>query len=150
MDELIAFLNDRLDEDETVARAAAAAVAAERWHHSLHMNQVVTPTPHIAVYDTGVFGVVKPVANWDEDGPDPLLEHIARHDPARVLADVAAKREIIALHAPFDAWADIPGPHGPQIVCRECAGARMYPCPTLRVLAAPYAEHPDYRQEWKP
>lgn len=24
------------------------------------------------------------------------------------------------------------------------------PCPTLRMLALPYADHPDYRQEWRP
>jgi hypothetical protein len=25
-----------------------------------------------------------------------------------------------------------------------------YPCLTLRLLALPYADHADYRQEWRP
>jgi len=67
-------------------------------------------------------------------------------DPADVLADLDAKGAIVALHgrlgdgAPFcitcDAPSGVPGePHG---------------CPTLRLLAQPFAAHPDYQQEWKP
>jgi hypothetical protein len=25
-----------------------------------------------------------------------------------------------------------------------------YPCDTLKLLALPYADHPDYRDEWRP
>jgi len=41
------------------------------------------------------------------------------------------------------------------IVCDECSGFDdpyidqvKYPCPTLLILALPYADHPDYREEW--
>jgi hypothetical protein len=64
--------------------------------------------------------------------------HIARHDPARVLAECEAKRRIV-------------GEHREQAGGGCCVCSRHeYPCPTLRYLALPYADHPDYREEWKP
>ena len=45
--------------------------------------------------------------------------------PHRMLADVEAKRRIVEL-------ASSPGPQA------------------LRLLALPYADHPDYRPEWRP
>ncbi|MET8630034.1 DUF6221 family protein [Kitasatospora sp. NPDC004669] len=64
-------------------------------------------------------------------------DHIARFDPARVLAEVAAKRAIV------DAY------EGRQEVA---------PLPTLQngldtavhLLASVYADHVDYREEWRP
>jgi hypothetical protein len=37
-------------------------------------------------------------------------------------------------------------------ICARCASHAEgeYPCRTLRALAAVYADHPDYRDEWKP
>jgi hypothetical protein len=60
--------------------------------------------------------------------------HIARWHPARVLAECNAKRGIIELQRsdlrddPADWEAD----------------------EVLRLLALPYADHPDYRSEWRP
>ena len=71
--------------------------------------------------------------NWSEgitewaDGGDPDWEHIARWDPARVLAECEAKREIVVEMA-YDGL-----------------GPREW---ILHQLALPYAGHPDYRQEW--
>lgn len=59
--------------------------------------------------------------DWADDG-DPTDIHIARHDPARVLAECAAKRAVIVYSPPK----------------------------TLQHLAAIYADHPDYQQEWAP
>jgi len=63
------------------------------------------------------------------------FEHIARHDPTRVLAECQAKRRIIEAVKEHEEgeWEDDPI-HGA----------------VLRPLALPYADHPDYRQEWKP
>lgn len=55
----------------------------------------------------------------------------------RVLNDIEVKRRIIERHAPYD---DIQ-------VRRQ---TRTLAGDTLRLLAFPYAEHPDYREEWKP
>jgi len=54
-------------------------------------------------------------------------DHIARWDPARVLAECEAKRRLIALGEKDSYWDDV-----------------------LRLLALPYADHPDYRDEWRP
>lgn len=53
--------------------------------------------------------------------------------PARVLAECEAKRLIVADCAEYE------GPETDGLSVR-----------TLLALAAVYAEHPDYRQEWRP
>ncbi|WP_302832288.1 DUF6221 family protein [Streptomyces malaysiensis] len=75
-------------------------------------------------------------------------EHIARHHPARVLAETEAMGQILALHH-FEPYEDDPD----RGFCRECQrdrAAETYPCTTVRLLALPYADHSDYREEWRP
>jgi hypothetical protein len=118
VDDLIAFLRDRLDEDEQLAR---------RWLVNVGTGAInVTPAelPWERIY-----------VKRDLDG---LAEHIARHDPKRVLADVDAKRQIIDEHYPIDPCD------------AHDANLSTIPCDTLRLLALPYADHPDYREEWRP
>lgn len=76
-------------------------------------------------------------------------QHIARWNPARVLAECKAKRRIIELHQPVpyesDPFEDCPDAYA----CDECQQtAGTYPCPTLRVLALPYRDREGYRREW--
>lgn len=148
MDDLLAFLRARVDDDERLARTAAEGISV--WHDGSVGETWAT--------DRGlVFGAK--VALWDCEGADSLCmpeataAHVARHDPARVLADVVAKRKII---------------DGIQM-CRPCGEGRR--CvqhdssagsPTItrpahpvdeqlvRLLALPYADNPGYREEWRP
>jgi hypothetical protein len=71
--------------------------------------------------------------------------------PDRVLAECTAKRVIIEQHGPGDNWY--------REYCETCADWEdaeigegppniEFPCPTLRAVAAVYAGHPDYQQEW--
>jgi hypothetical protein len=83
--------------------------------------------------------------------PDGAADHVAHHDPARVLAECAAKRRLVL--ACRDARPDL-----------HLLGARPegldFPLPptdqhqlaalTLALLALPYAAHPDYRPAWRP
>lgn len=55
--------------------------------------------------------------------------------------EVAAKRAILAEHATRN-WKIDDGVH-------DCQWA-TWPCRTLRLLAAVWNDHPDYRQEWAP
>lgn len=73
---------------------------------------------------------------------DEFAEHIARWHPARVLAECAAERAIVATMqtANDHAWQD--GASGPVI---EFLTERV-----LRFLALPHAAHPDYRPAWRP
>ena len=63
-----------------------------------------------------------------------VVAHIARHDPARVLREVAAGRTILA------ACQD----SGEGSIVRD---ALRY---AVNVFTAVYSDHPDYRAEWKP
>lgn len=72
--------------------------------------------------------------------------HIARHDPAHVLAVSAAHRRIVELHRD--------GRSGDYIEpwCATCSDDEdlvYLPCPTLRALASAYADHEDWREEWR-
>jgi hypothetical protein len=73
--------------------------------------------------------------------------HIAANDPAWVLEDVAAKREILALHR-SERWNADDGPDADH--CAECTTdddlykPQMYPCQTVRLLARPWISHPDH------
>jgi len=68
--------------------------------------------------------------------------HIARHDPARVLAECAAKRAILADHTPAD--------DGRCGLCSDlyCVTPWDGICDVARPLAAVYADHPDYDPAW--
>ncbi|TLF96833.1 hypothetical protein FEK35_27475 [Nocardia cyriacigeorgica] len=70
-------------------------------------------------------------------------EHFARHDPARVLRQVAAMRAILADHADDEGY------------CSRCwdgdsyaPASRMFPCPTIRSLAFVWSDHPEFHQTW--
>lgn len=85
--------------------------------------------------------------------PEPTRQD--RAEVAHILAECEAKRRIVALHGGFLAWST-----ANQLHCETCA--KWYeadydgppnvdwPCATLRLLAMPYADHPDYREEWRP
>ena len=80
----------------------------------------------------------------DSDGyaghaPPDVTAHIARHDPAHVLAVCEAHRRIVALHAPDDE-----GFH----ICHDSL-ADDSDCGELRALAAIYADRDGFREEWR-
>jgi hypothetical protein len=85
--------------------------------------------------------------------------------PDRVLAECEAKRQIVALHhstavADHYTFGCCCGFKDHRLsLCEGCENvtydegelARPYgPCPDLRILASVYADHPDYRREWRP
>lgn len=65
----------------------------------------------------------------------------AIHQRSRVLAECEAKRRIVEYAARADQrWAA-----GSPMV-----GYRAASRDTMKAIALPYAEHPDYRKEWRP
>jgi len=112
MDDLVTFLWSCLDEDERSARAAESA----KWHAKERDGlglRVVSISHEIGQVTASILS-----GN---------AEHIARHDPARVLAEVEAKRLLLTLH-------------------KECDPS----CYIVRVLALPYADLPGYQEAWRP
>lgn len=84
-------------------------------------------------------------AAWELDpSPEYLTIYIS---PGRVLAECDAKRRIIE-------WHKI-GANDEDGSCHRWYGdgndtESDMTCQTLRALALPYADHPDYREEWRP
>jgi hypothetical protein len=75
-------------------------------------------------------------------------------DSSELLAECEAVRRIVELHAVECYVGD--GPDGDDEYVCECSRGESgsHPddvkCPTLAILASIYADHPDYREEWKP
>lgn len=130
MSDLVAFLRARLDEDEALARDAPPGP----WY----IGNAVDPTQPCSVHTFPGVRLVADGLNWL------VAEHIARQNPARALADIEAKRRLLKLHGRV---GDLP-------FCMTCDAPSGVPgksqgCDTLRLLATPYAHHPDYRAEWR-
>jgi hypothetical protein len=149
-DDLITFLRARLDEREARARAATQGQHG-RWmtfegkhYDDGRARQAVTvfedadgPWPGEDVltncsYDHSV-----------EEQEEADLLFIVDNDPAIVLDDVVAKRHLLN-------W--LSGELAVDYGGAEAVGEHMRATFTaaLKVLALPYVDHPDYREEWKP
>lgn len=122
------FLNARLNEDEQAARYAFAAHndAQPDWYEI--RSGAVNLGDHedeLLTFDAGI------------------SRHIVRHDPARVLREVAAKRAVLSAHANL---ADNPHRHtNPRVHAQWVTMIQV-----VQHMAAVYADHPDYQQEWAP
>ncbi|MFF7130415.1 DUF6221 family protein [Streptomyces sp. NPDC008240] len=92
-------------------------------------------------------------------------------DPEFTRADVQAKKRLLELHPHTTMRQDLGearlrvayGPNWEKrlkrvddVFCTTChvedgvIESSGQPCETLRLLALPYVNHPDYREEWKP
>jgi hypothetical protein len=73
----------------------------------------------------------------------------ARMGIGRVLAECEAKRRIVAEHPHVENGLD--GRGDGEWECRTCSrGTDGWWCSTLRLLALPFADHPDYDPTWRP
>ncbi|MFI6485188.1 DUF6221 family protein [Nonomuraea sp. NPDC050663] len=128
MSDLVGFLRDQLDEEERDAGLAMAALLPARML-------------------TGGEQVTVPVERVLRQLPKELAQHIARHDPPAVLADVASRRQILADHRMTQAEAVTEDDSLFWEECRECGGE--WPCRTVRRLAARYERLPGFKDEWR-
>ncbi|NYJ08327.1 DUF6221 family protein [Petropleomorpha daqingensis] len=115
------FVLARIAEDKRIAADAAADSGREQWEP-------------------------------EDDGAPLAAEHVARHDPARVLAECAAKRRLVL--ACRDSRPDLhflgARPNGMADFPLTPTDQHQLAALTLALLALPYAEHHDYRPEWRP
>ena len=121
MDDPIEFLTARYDEDEAGARAAHG-----RWSPTWSVDPEEWATG-VGVQDGDGRSVAAVHGTYHAD-------HIARHDPARVLADLAAKRKLLQLWRTIDV-----GVYSPD--ANQLADAMM------QQLLAPYGKRAIWRQE---
>ena len=141
--EPIEFITARLDEDEATARAAMSSTSGIwRWNHGFGdmCNDPSCPFGELTASGSPHDTVLMQVHGYDVSSPWEGAAHIARHDPARALREVDAKRRLLF-----------------QFEHRGNAVRGLDGCETggvwddlIRMLALPYADHPGYRQEWTP
>ncbi|PKV80892.1 DUF6221 family protein [Nocardia fluminea] len=125
------FITQRLAEDERQAGVAAEA-RGDHW---------------CADYD----GVAGPHGRVGYDMDTNVIDHIANHDPARVLRQVAAVRDILGLaqSAMGAHQADYePGGTGDEAMYGYRMGAAFAYDPVLKAIAATWSDHPDFQPEW--
>ena len=164
-DDLVAFVRRMLDDDEQKARRACEYASPE-WHLDDEHGETVLwwpPEPRVAEMERRK-GLPVVSDRWRGQtvgsGGGRIAPHIARHDPARVLREVAAKRALLddllaSRHDVVeDCWytcAAATEEHDGGETCD--ASRRGGPCDCgrdariqryARLLAAPYREHPDY------
>lgn len=148
------YLHARIAEDEAVARAASKG---PWWHNP--GKRWLDPEP-LARERAGwiILGGDEFVGRATESGTghvastgpvdDPQsvadADHIARWDPARVLADIATKRSLLSRHQEDrhrTGW------------CSSCyvptGGHRLWPCHVVLAMAQSYVGRPDFRDEWR-
>jgi hypothetical protein len=73
-----------------------------------------------------------------------VVAHVAEHDPARVLRDIDAKRQLIEKAADADRYSRTTWANAGS------AGAASAYRAMLRLLALPYADRPGYQESWRP
>lgn len=128
------FLTARYDEREAAAREASAGPWAVRPNgDSPWVTRQGQPDVWLAI--TSPDPGASKAANAD---------HIALNDPAHVLADIAAKRAIVASVVSGEAHEVAETMSGlRQVVARDVLSS------VLRLLAQPYAAHEDFDEAWR-
>lgn len=136
--ELIDFLRARLADDERLARECIAEVGPER------AGERFTDDSGDATRDSF------PSYPWGSQD-DELAYMAGPGHPARVLAEVEAKRRVLELHKSREDWTIGPDDREYQTGHACVVDDDPYPCQTLELLAAAYAQHEDYdAARWTP
>jgi hypothetical protein len=165
VEDLVAFLKAQLIEDRRIAVQASSGAPRppdknedERWEwiHSrsrrpvpfgdrrrreaLTRGSLRTVNMYTKIYAAGGLGHEYRIRDAEVDTDAAV--HIARHDPARILADVAAKLRIVG---EYETVARLAGRPESDEATREAAKALRR---VLVQLARAYADHPDYQNDW--
>ena len=119
----IAFLNARLDEDEAAAKAATDGP----WYADGSEIR-----GHDRAYAGGEPDILVVMHTWPQESA-----HIVRHDPARVLREIEADRDLIAAYLACKAQL------GSGDDTRWRAGQVDTLCDTIQRRAEIWSDHPD-------
>jgi hypothetical protein len=177
--EIFEFIDARWKEAEQLAREASGSTvvgspghwepspAGDEWeatlseHNDEELCVALRPRlPRPPEPTSGYWGAIVSTRpdqrERDTLSPMAAFRHAALHDPASVLADIAAKRAILAEHEqvpvswPYDAT-------DPKAGCKTCHVDTLCGlvnaeglCQTVRLLAMPHNAHPGYKPEWAP
>jgi len=153
--DLVAFLRDRLDDTarkaEEAAKHCAALVAAAASREGVWKPPYVgaewsSDADHVYAHDSRPDQPRAEIADFGYSA-FMLTPHIQEHGPARVLAEVDAKRRMLDEYAlALTQRNDLAGtPHALTGSVRLLTALRF-----VKMLALPHREHPDYQPEWAP
>lgn len=122
--DLVQWLGEQLDEDERVARVCSGD---GKWDE----RDIAIYGPHLGTE---------------------VLAHMARHDPARVLREIDAKRQLLDKLFAYEAKID--GEWGcchsaEEIRAGMCEETNPSDITALRLLASVYEGRPGYLEEWR-
>lgn len=146
---IVEFLEARIAEDEAVAKAASSSTQGDEWESGNERRD----SAMIYVRKPGGFDWVGSAreavftaqisnqSNWRAQPP-----HIARHDPARILREVAAKRAIIKAYVDADIKAHDTYNFHEDILNGESNGLET----AVEALAICWSDHPDFSEGWRP
>lgn len=150
-DDLVAFIEARLRAEE--AEALAATPGPWRYNPGKQWFTIEDKAVRDAAARAGAQGeefvgagpldaTIGVAATGPADHPQSMADArlIARHDPARVLRDVAAKRRLLEEYREAQAYytANRSAPAG------EVQGLWT----AVQLLAQPYSDHPGFQPEW--
>jgi hypothetical protein len=129
VDDLVQWLGEQFDEDERIAQAASPGP----WGVNAEHDEVVAADDITVAEGFALSGRQLRAT----------VDHIAAHDPARVLREVEAQRLLLARAVETRVWAigESGAVAGPAVKLAN---------DTLRLLALPYADRPGYRKDWRP
>lgn len=152
MTDIAAFLAARLDEEHQLALDAEYSSGGGTWLFEGPSPDGKSRPGRLKLGD-GPWLISDPelrAPTFGDNFDGYQLEHIARHDPARVLAEVAAKRHLLEwcteVTKHFD-WTTLNAPglllHDPNARATNTATLAM------QTMAVSYADHPDYDASWR-
>lgn len=144
MNDLAQWLGTQFDEDERIAREATPGP----WRaHDTHLGQYGYAATVLSGEgnDTNLRAWFPSMSQqpWDEArNVWNDAEHVARHDPARVLREIEAQRRLLAAYVQVAAndVNEVEYAHGYANALGEA----------VRLLALPFADRPGYRESWRP
>lgn len=145
------FLEARLAEDEAIANSGAQSLS-DTWT----FDDGEEAARQAEALRGGRFGAnprVDGITSGCRYNSESEMKHIARHDPTRVLREVAAKQAVLKAHCRIALHAGGRAKYyETRRVCRSCEPLHgvddCWPCPTVLHIAAIYSSHPDYQKEW--
>lgn len=173
---IAAFIEARLTEDEIWAREASRDQRGDvptgahwQWVETRHDEEIV-PDPSasemletpdgwssgqalrsVEHFPSSVGALPQFAISTVEEVRSAVAGHIIRHDPARVLREVEAKRRILERHrvlVEYDREADAK-PHELKAEKWRATSTRTQLLYVLEALASAWSDHPDFKPEWR-
>lgn len=145
--ELREFIEQRIAEDEAAALAACGGPkrpeARVAFGGHWHVDPWYDGTRERCDLNAGVGGWLTNSGALEVA----VGEHAARHDPARVLREVASCRKLLELADYLMGWS---AEHVATVTEPEIKSMRFAGREILRQMVSRWSDHPDYDPSWSP